>query len=62
VLHKLIRDGYGEEISSVKTWVAVEIGKLLDNEDTTEATLMALTQRKVTEREAEKLKGGNNGN
>ncbi len=56
VLHKLITDGYGEKINSVKTWVAIEIGKLLGEDTTTEATLMAKTQRMITEREAQRIK------
>lgn len=60
VLNKLIAEGYGEKHGSVKKWVVSEIGLLLDDENTTEATLMALTQRKISERESKRISEGLN--
>lgn len=58
ILRKLICEGYGEIMGSVKTWVAMEIGHLLAEDGTSEATLMAKTQRLISEREAKRLVDG----
>lgn len=58
-LHYLIKTGYGELPHTVKTWQAIEIGNLLANEDTTEGSLLAFAQRKVSERASQEILKGN---
>lgn len=63
-LHYLITNGYGFAITACPTWVANEIGKLLEHEDTNEAKIMGEAQRVLSRREAKNLlsnpQGGTN--
>ncbi len=55
-LHELIGKGYGCTLDKVPTWVAIEIGKLLENEDCTSKTIADATQRVASRREAARIK------
>lgn len=56
VLNHLIQSYGVQPGSRPLKWIADEIGKLLENEDTNEATLMAESQRVISRREAARIK------
>lgn len=55
ILMHLVRQGYGCTTNVPPRWIALEIADLLSNEDCTEVTVMAQSQRVLSRREAARI-------
>ncbi len=56
VLNSVVQEGYGCTEFPPPVWIVLELGKILANDSCTVDTLRALNQRKISERESNRIK------